>query len=144
MDTAALPPPDVEPLEARPVVQEPAVLETARLLTRPAPQERPAAVTRSLQADYGWLADTLHAEIERFKAYPYLAKLNRWQGQVVLHVVVESDGQVADIAVAQSSGHALLDEQAVALLRRIGSVPLRHPLKQPRVVLQIPIGYQLE
>lgn len=141
---ADLPPPEVDPEQDSPLVQEPAIQDVAKLVTRPPAQERAGAVSRPLRADYGWLADALHVQVERLKRYPYLAKSNRWQGNVVLEAVIQADGSISDITVVQSSGYTMLDQDAVALLHRASPVSLAHPLGRPQVVVQIPIGYRLE
>ena len=50
--------------------------------------------------------------------YPRQALLNKWQGTVILRVVVESDGQPSSVEVSQSSGYAVLDDAAKATVSR--------------------------
>lgn len=142
--TEPLPPPDVEtPTEFLPV-SEPAIQEPDRLAYRPGPQFRDSTVSRPLHADYGWLANDIFAKVEQLKRYPYLAKSNRWQGNVLLQAVISHDGGVKEIQVVESSGHAMLDRDAVDLLAQVSPITLKHPLGQPHIVVQIPIGYRLE
>jgi periplasmic protein TonB len=140
-----LPPPDMEepPTELTPV-SEPAIQEPDRLAYRPAPQFQDPIVSKTLHADYGWLAKDIFAKVEKLKRYPYLAKTNRWQGNVVLQAVISDDGGVSDIQVVESSGHAMLDRDAIDLLAQVSPIRLKHPLGQSHIVVQIPIGYRLE
>jgi protein TonB len=139
-----LPPPDVEtPTQLAPV-SEPAIQEPDRLAYHPAPRFRDPMESKTLHADYGWLANDIFAKVEQLKRYPYLAKSNRWQGNVVLQAVISHDGGVSDIQVVESSGHAMLDRDAIDLLARVSPIKLKHPLGQSHIVVQIPIGYRLE
>jgi periplasmic protein TonB len=138
------PPPDVDaPVEAM-MVSEPAIQEPDRLALRPAPQFRDPAVSRPLHADYGWLANDIFARVEKLKRYPYLAKNNRWQGNVILQAMIAEDGMVSEIEIVESSGHAALDRDAISLLAQVSPISLEYPLGQAHIVVQIPIGYRLE
>ena len=155
LDLAALPAPSEKPDDELPPseveapvepmrVSEPAIQEPDRLAYRPASQFRDPIVSRPLHADYGWLANDIFAEVEKLKRYPYLAKNNRWQGNVVLQAMITEDGRVRDIEIVESSGHATLDRDAVSLLAQVSPIRLEYPLGQSHIVVQIPIGYRLE
>lgn len=116
---------------AQPVSQAAAV-QTMPVRSMPAPQR-----------DYGWLAETLRERIEELKRYPPMARMNNWQGKVVLKFVVTADGTVENLQVVQSSGHAVLDEAAMETIRRASPLPLKHELGKPRVTFQFPISYTL-
>lgn len=140
---AALPPPEIEPMEPSPLAQDVVEEEFRRVVQRPQAVER-ALRSRALQPDYGWLAQSLWDRVEQLKRYPYLARMNRWEGTVVLQVVVRSTGDLAHVAVLESSGRAILDEDAVETLRRCAPVKLAHPLERSDVTLHIPILYRLD
>jgi protein TonB len=96
------------------------------------------------KADYSWLAEALWSKIERLKRYPSMARMNRWQGKVVLRAVVRDTGELVDLQVAESSGHAVLDRDAIEVMRRASPITLKHSLGQSQVVLHIPISYTLQ
>lgn len=106
-------------------------------------QTMPVRSSPAPQRDYGWLAETLRARIEELKRYPPMARMNNWQGKVVLKFVVKDDGTVENLEVVQSSGHAVLDEAAMETIRRASPLPLKHELGKPRVTFQFPISYTL-
>jgi protein TonB len=112
--------------------------------TRPAVHELPVRSIPATQVDYGWLAETLWSKVEQLKRYPHMARLNRWEGRVVLRVVIREDGHLLDLAVAESSGHSVLDQDALAILRLASPLTLKHPLGKPQVVVQVPISYKLQ
>lgn len=141
---AELPPPAVEASDRSNMAMEPLVPEGPRLVSLPAPQFKPTAVSRHAQPDYGWLASIIATEVEHIKRYPAHAKWHRWQGKVVVQAVIHEDGGISDIQVVESSGHDTLDQDAIALLERISPVQLQYPLDQSSIVVRIPIGYRLE
>jgi protein TonB len=53
----------------------------------------------------------------RFKRYPRAAIDNNWEGAVVVRMTVGADGRIAALGIAQSSGHEVLDQQALEMFR---------------------------
>lgn len=96
------------------------------------------------KVDYGWLTDTLWSQVEKLKRYPTLARINRLEGRVVLRVVISADGHLEELAIAQSSGHAVLDQAALETLREASPLTLKYPLAKPQIVVQVPINYRLD
>jgi protein TonB len=142
--SAALPATDVKSLQRSVLASEPSIQKVNRVIHRPPLQYRDQIVSRAFQADYGWLADMLHTKVETLKRYPYVAKSNRWQGNVVLQAAIHENGHISDILIVQTSGHAVLDQDAVMLLEQASPVTLEHQLNQASVIVHIPIGYRLE
>ncbi len=102
------------------------------------PRSAPAA-----KADYSWLAESLWRRVAELKRYPLEARLNGWEGKVVLTAVIREDGHLGDLRIQKSSGYAILDQDAMELVRRVCPLHLKHPLGRPEVVVQIPISYAL-
>ena len=98
---------------------------------------------RETRADYGWLRDTLWSRIEALKRYPAQARMNHWEGKVVVAAVIRDDGEVVGVQVAETSGQAVLDEEAVAVMKRASPLTLKHPLGQRQITILIPINYRL-
>ena len=121
------------------VVSSPVVEET-----RTAIREFPARPMTAAKADYGWLAEALWSRVEQLKRYPHLARMNRWEGRVVLRVVIQEDGHLLELAVSESSGYSVLDQDALEVLKLASPLTLKHPLGKPQVVVQVPISYRLE
>jgi protein TonB len=111
--------------------------------------QRPHAIERDIRritrrADYGWLAETLWAALERHKRYPSVARMNRWEGRVVVRVSVRRDGQLVNPEVEESSGYPVLDQAAVDVVQQASPLPLKYALEQSLVPVSIPLTYQLE
>lgn len=79
------------------------------------------ASASAVEREREWLRSRVAQELARYFTYPPLARQRGIEGQVVLAYRIEADGRVRDIAVAQSSGHGLLDRAA---LSDLGRVPL--------------------
>ncbi|MEP6886772.1 MAG: TonB family protein, partial [Nitrospirales bacterium] len=116
-----------------------AVQEERTVVAKTAPTTTPRP-----RADYGWVRDALWRRIVEMKHYPAQARLNHLEGKVILRAVIRSDGHLGDLSVKESSGHRLLDEAAMDVIRRICPVPMKHALGRPEVVVMIPIDYRLE
>ncbi len=71
--------------------------------------------------------------------FPSIARKMRLSGKIVVAFTLQYDGQVADIAITTSSGHAILDDEVAATLRRIA--PLPRPPAPARLV--VPIVFNL-
>ncbi|MFQ5991576.1 MAG: TonB family protein [Nitrospiraceae bacterium] len=95
-------------------------------------------------ADYRWLAEDILRSIDLFKHYPYVARVNHWEGRVVLRAAITADGHVVDLGIAESSGHPVLDEDAMEMMRQASPLKLKHDLGQPEVVVKVPINYKLD
>ncbi len=137
--------PVLEPIESMPVQPAPATNDSPAL----GGQEQAPVVARSLtpnpakKADYGWLAESLHRRIVALRHYPSTARLNGWEGKVVLRVQIRQDGNLENVSVVKSSGHETLDNAAMEAVRRACPLHLKHELTAPMVVVQVPINYSL-
>ncbi|BFU90174.1 MAG: hypothetical protein NTAFB01_13610 [Nitrospira sp.] len=153
--------PAVESMESRPVtaqavMAEPVVSSEATTIeqetriesTEPAVEQRIVQQRlvhyRRTQADYGWLGDMVRKRIEELKHYPRIARENHWEGRVVVQAVIKADGTVGDLSVAESSGHALLDEEALVVMRKASPLTLKHQLEKSQITILVPISYRLE
>lgn len=73
-----------------------------------------------------------------------MARANHWEGKVVLEAIVRDDGEVVGLKVAESSGRAILDEAAIAVMKKASPLTLKHPLGKPQITILVPISYRLD
>lgn len=86
----------------------------------------------------------LSAHLNRRKEYPVEARQARQQGVVVVRFGIDRDGNVLFAEIKQGSGHALLDEATLALLKRVSPLPrIPRSLDRDRLTLSLPIDYSL-
>ena len=86
----------------------------------------------------------VQAWLEKHKEYPYRARLRREEGIAVLYFVVDRDGRVRDSELRQSTGHALLDREVLAMIERAQPLPRvpGHPNSVP-LELIVPVRFRL-
>ncbi|MCX5721414.1 MAG: energy transducer TonB [Nitrospirae bacterium] len=117
---------------------KPDVVPTQTAAIAPAPANEPT------KRDYGWLSEAILRRVEELKRYPAAARIDRAEGRVVVKAVINEDGSVGEIEVAQSSGFPSLDKAAMETIRQAAPFHLPHPLGRPRLTIKIPISYRLD
>ena len=83
-------------------------------------QDRRKAINASTQEyQYAAYLEAWRSKVERIGNlnYPDEAKRNKLYGNLLMHVAVRADGSVERIRVVRSSGHKLLDDAAVRIVR---------------------------
>jgi periplasmic protein TonB len=118
--------------ETEPVVRE--TVPQVAVATRPAP---------SVKVDHGWLADSLRRRLAELKRYPSTARLNGWEGKVVLRAVIRADGHLSEVKVHRSSGYDALDNAAIEAIRLVCPLHMDQPLGTSEVAVYVPIVYSL-
>jgi protein TonB len=113
---ALVPAPDDEPVSAG----EPAVTEPSPSVAVAAPPVAPAPARVAADPAY---ARTLLTWLNRYRDYPLQARRRGVEGRVVLFLVVERSGRVSELKIATSSGAEILDEAALAMVRRADPMP---------------------
>ena len=130
----------------------PKVEQTVTARHTPAVQQRtlqhmPVRARPTARPDYGWLAQALFANMDQRKRYPLEAKLNRLEGKVVLRLTIEQRGTsvyLLDMALEESSGHAILDRHTQEVVRKAFPIQVKHVLSQPQIQLDLPFSYSVE
>ncbi|HMS82503.1 MAG TPA: energy transducer TonB [Nitrospira sp.] len=133
----------VESLD-QPVIEERVPVESITPQAEHRPVQYRQIQHRETRADYGWLRDALWGRIEALKRYPAQARMNHWEGKVVVSAVIRDDGEVVGVQIAETSGQAVLDEEAIAVMKKASPLRLKHPLGQRQVTILIPINYRLD
>ena len=82
--------------------------------------------------------------LARHREYPRLALIRGWEGATTLRLRVAPGGRLAEAAVHQSSGHEVLDDQALAMVKRLGTLPLPpESLRDREFAVLVPVVFQL-
>jgi protein TonB len=87
---------------------------------------------------------TLKAAAQRFRRYPALARERGWEGTVDVALVFDGHATAPEVSIVSSSGRALLDEQALAMLTqavRVASMP--EALKGRHLRIELPVTFSL-
>ena len=117
----------------------PAPVDTSVALPAPAGEVPP---------DLGSLAQyrlALIGAAKRHKTYPPRAIDGGLEGRVDVRLVIGTDGGPARVLVQRSSGHDLLDRQALELLRKASALtPVPRALRSREFAVEVPVLYELK
>ena len=120
-------------------------VKSAETVVREAPPQVAMATRQppSVKADYGWLAESLRRRLAEIKRYPSAARLNGWEGKVVLRAVIRADGHLSEVKVHRSSGHESLDNAAMEALRLVCPLHMTNAIGAAEVAVLVPMVYSL-
>jgi TonB family protein len=99
------------------------------------------ASDNSLNSLSSYLRD-IQIQIEAQKRFPTAAQFERQFGVVWIEFEVHENGSVQNIKINQSSGFAILDEEALETLRRVGSA--EPPPNGHKLTIKVPLEFKLE
>jgi periplasmic protein TonB len=128
------PPPPAEQAEAVLPKDEPKPIEPPKQEVQPpAPQttappknERIGQFTQAASNAYSAL---IVGHLDKYKRYPSAA--HGAVGKATLRFTLDRDGKVVDVQIVQSSGNAVLDEEALAIVHRADPFP-KFPAAKPQ------------
>jgi protein TonB len=144
LPTKPPPRPKLRPVEHPPEVapERPPPAAAPAVTAPPAPATAPPAVN-SIAIRASWQAQ-LVGWLERYKRYPRLAQEQRQEGTVYLRFAIDRQGHVLSSQIERGSGHALLDEEVLALVQRAQPLPAPPPeIPGTRIELTVPIQFTL-
>lgn len=85
----------------------------------------------------------IRAKLNRLKKYPSAAASQRLGGVVTVNFTVDRGGNVTSSRMVKSSGHSVLDQEAMALLKRCSPFPaMPKEMTQTSLNLTVPIQFQ--
>ncbi len=111
--------PEQPRLEVKPSLTEKAVLQ--QILRKPA-EERVDVASPEKEAMLRY-QDIVKQRIEQARLYPLWAKKQGVEGVARVYFTVLPDGRLRDARITGSSGAGVLDEEALATVRRAGPFP---------------------
>lgn len=81
----------------------------------------------------------------RYKRYPAIALEKGWQGRVEVRLVIGANGMLASAAIKTSSGHEVLDNQALDMLKK-GKTTVQIPsgLRGREFAVDVPVIFNLD
>ena len=139
------PKPQPKPAPARPAATEPAAAPKPAApkpaAPKPAAPKTAAPSPAGSKADDGAYRASLYARIYGAVRYPESARERGAAGVAVVSFSFDATGQVTSAVLAQSSGDAALDADAVAAVRRAS--PLPPPPEGAARAYTVPIRYRL-
>jgi protein TonB len=143
-DAEAIAPAPVEQVERKPDPPTPPIekpKQTVETRTPQAPSAAASGVGRGASAADVKYGGAVAARLARQKRYPAEARSKREQGKAIITFEIDARGQVASVELVKSSGHAALDREAMAVVRR--AAPFPPPPGGVAVSYRMPVGFQL-
>ena len=111
------------------------------------PRIRRIVEGRTQTAEDDWYLESWRRKVERIGRlnYPERARANRLYGSLRLLVAIEPDGTLRDVRVVDSSGHKVLDEAAVRIVRLAAPyAPFPPAMREHTDVLEIVLTWRFQ
>lgn len=150
-------PPDVVPEVVDPAQPQPTpdrdtpsdAADVDRTLAPPDVQAAPASRYAARQTTSGSSGQAvitwqglLLGHLEKYRSYPRSAERRREEGVAYVRFSVDRQGNAHAIRIGRSSGHALLDEETLATVRRATPVPPPPPdIEGERIEVMVPVEF---
>lgn len=129
------------PAAAEVAESEPAQPAPVQTAAAPAPAQPVSAPVSAVNFDYSAYQSTLSSRLEKNKNYPMMARRRGMEGTVKMKLVISPAGSLVNSEIVASSGHEILDKEALKLVRSV--FPIKHNAdKQISVV--VPVMYKLQ
>lgn len=150
-EPAAEPPPQSEPESMAPpaVITAPPEVEVPTFTPPPPPPPEPPEPKGPTQADLdaarGLYKSMLEREIVKHKEYPRIAKMRGWQGEAVIELQIDANGQPSSVKVQTSSGYEVLDKTAIEMVRKtVAATKLPGILRGSISTFLVPVSFRLQ
>ena len=138
----AEPPPPPTVITATPKAEAPVEYKV------PPPPEPPKKIEPSeddINAAKNQYGGTLGRAIAKQKSYPKIAQMRGWQGEVLLDLKLDGNGNVQSANVKESSGYESLDNQALEMVRKASPFPAPpEALRGRSFNITVPVSFKLE
>ncbi|HQR53006.1 MAG TPA: TonB family protein [Burkholderiales bacterium] len=86
----------------------------------------------------------LHERASQHRNYPLVALRRGWQGRARVAVSFAAGGAVVSVSLDRSSGHDVLDEQAVEMVRKaVSELPIEARLARRPITVVVPVEFKL-
>jgi protein TonB len=138
---------DPEPAVAAKPVQQPAQRQAA--IAAPAPPSAQAAapsaddVVRRKAAEANWQGILL-AHLQKHQKYPRSALRRNIEGTAFIRFRMDRSGKLLSYSIVRSSGHEVLDEEALAMMERADPLPPLPPeLPRETIEIDVPMDFFL-
>lgn len=113
----------------------------------PTPPPEPAGPSQQdLEAARSLYGSQLARAIAKYKQYPKIAQMRGWEGEVLLEVHCDDKGQITATVVRKSSGHKVLDEQAITMVKKAAPLPKPPDIlrSSKQLVILVPVPFTLD
>jgi len=111
----------------------------------PIEKPKPEPVQADIDNALGEYGGQLGRAIAKHKSYPKIAQMRGWEGEVMLDLKIDENGNVLSAKVRESSGHEALDNQALEMVRKASPFPAPpDALRSHTFNISVPVSFKLE
>lgn len=112
----------------------------------PAPPEPvKASVSQAdIDAAKNQYGSALSRELAKHKQYPKIAQMRGWEGEIVLEIQIDGNGNVISSKIQESSTFDALDKQALEMAKKAKFPPLPDALRGRSFNILVPVSFKLE
>lgn len=111
----------------------------------PPPPPPPGPSQADLDAARRGYAERLARAIAEHKRYPRVAQMRGWQGEVLIDLKIDENGNVLASGIGSSSGYEVLDKQALEMVAKAAPFPAPPEILKDGVLnIQVPVAFKLE
>jgi protein TonB len=87
----------------------------------------------------------LNVAAKKYRDYPRYARSREWEGRVTVRLDIGADGRAQQIRVTRSSGHELLDNTALEMLRKAQlDTPVPDALRARSFIVEVAVLFELK
>ena len=140
---AATPAPAADPLPAPASPPSAASAPPAAAASAPAAPAQPRASADDQADSIARFRMLVIDAAKKHMRYPRVARDNNWEGRASVRVTYGADGRRGSIAIVRSSGHEVLDRQAIETIKQ-GDPPVPAALRGKEFAFDIPVIFNLE
>jgi protein TonB len=137
-------PPVTSPIEPAQIAPLPELLPPPAAIAPTLPKPiGPSQVDMNAARDsYG---NTLWGAIGKYKNYPRIAQTRGWQGEVVVELQLDGNGNLKSKKILKSSSFDILDKEALAMVDKAAPFPAPpDALRGSSFSIKVPIPFKLE
>ncbi|MFZ9819456.1 MAG: energy transducer TonB family protein [Methylophilaceae bacterium] len=134
----------IEPIieEIAEPLNEQAIEEAIKPVPEAVPTQASPEVVKQVTDSY---TNQLTRAIAKQKKYPKIAQMRQWQGEVLLNVEIDPQGNLVKTEILEASRYKILNNEAVDMVKR--AAPFPNPpeeLQKRNFTVLVPISFKLE
>ena len=105
------------------------------------PQASPEVVKKITDSD----TNQLTRAIAKQKKYPKIAQMRQWQGEVLLNIEIDPQGNLVKANILEESRYKILNNEAIDMVKRASPFPQPpEELRLKNFTVLVPISFKLE
>lgn len=148
----AEPPPRAQPAPAPEPPPPPAVITAVpkvepppSFTAPPPPPPEPVRPTQDIDEARNIYGSLLGREIAKHKQYPKIAQMRGWQGEVIIDIQLDGNGNVQSSTIQKHSAYEALDKQALEMVKKASPFPAPpEALRGSSFNILVPVTFRLE